>query len=59
MSVSLWNWSEECEGKPCCGDCDECGYGEMVLAIYESGHAYAAIHHLLKLLEESEVEPDA
>lgn len=25
MSVSLWRWSEACEGKPCCGDCDECG----------------------------------
>lgn len=25
MSVSLWRWSEECEGKPCPGDCDECG----------------------------------
>lgn len=25
MSVSLWRWSEKCEGKPCCGDCDECG----------------------------------
>ena len=24
MSVSLWRWSERCEGKPCCGDCDEC-----------------------------------
>lgn len=25
MSVSLWRWSKECEGRPCCGDCDECG----------------------------------
>ena len=25
MSCSLWRWSERCEGKPCCGDCDECG----------------------------------
>ena len=24
MSVSLWRWTERCEGKPCCGDCDEC-----------------------------------
>ena len=24
MSVSLWRWSEKCEGKPCCGDCDFC-----------------------------------
>lgn len=24
MSVSLWNWSERCEGKPCPGDCDKC-----------------------------------
>ena len=53
MSVSLWRWTEECEGKPCCGDCDECGYGEMVLAIYESGHAYDAIRHLTTLLEEN------
>lgn len=28
MSVSLWRWSERCEGKPCCGDCDECAEGE-------------------------------
>ena len=25
MSVSLWRYSESCEGKPCCGDCDLCG----------------------------------
>ena len=24
MSVSKWRYSEECEGKPCPGDCDEC-----------------------------------
>ena len=34
-------------------------YADAVLAIYEAGMAYDAIHHLLKLLEESEVEPDA
>lgn len=28
MSVSLWRWTEKCEGKPCCGDCDECGEEE-------------------------------
>ena len=28
MSVSLWRWSERCEGKPCCGDCDECSIDE-------------------------------
>lgn len=27
MSVSLWNWSELCEYKPCCGDCDLCNEG--------------------------------
>lgn len=24
MSCSLWRWTEECEGKPCPGDCDLC-----------------------------------
>lgn len=24
MSVSLWRWSEKCEGGLCCGDCDNC-----------------------------------
>lgn len=33
-------------------------YPEMVLAIYDAGKAYDAIHHLLRLLEESEAEPD-
>lgn len=28
MSVSLWRYSETCEGKPCCGDCDMCGEEE-------------------------------
>lgn len=25
MSVSKWAYTEECEGKYCCGDCDLCG----------------------------------
>ena len=26
MSVSLWRYDpEKCDGKPCCGDCDERG----------------------------------
>lgn len=32
----------------------EKSYPEMVLAIYDAGYAYDAIHHLLKLLEEEE-----
>lgn len=24
MSVSLWRWSERCEGIYCCGECDLC-----------------------------------
>lgn len=24
MSVSRWRWTESCDSKPCCGDCDEC-----------------------------------
>lgn len=24
MSVSLWNYSERCDGDYCCGDCDHC-----------------------------------
>lgn len=26
MSVSLWNWSEVCDSRPCPGDCDNCDY---------------------------------
>lgn len=36
----------------------EKSYPEMVLAIFDAGYAYDAIHHLLKLLEEREVEPN-
>lgn len=28
MSCSLWRWTEECDGRPCCGDCDNCDYEE-------------------------------
>lgn len=24
MSVSKWAYTEECDGKPCCGECDLC-----------------------------------
>lgn len=24
MSVSLYKWTESCDGHKCCGDCDEC-----------------------------------
>lgn len=24
MSVSLYRWTEACDGKPCPGDCDMC-----------------------------------
>ena len=26
MSCSLWRWTEECDHRPCPGDCDECSY---------------------------------
>lgn len=26
MSVSLWRYTEQCEGRPCPGDCDECSF---------------------------------
>lgn len=26
MSCDLWRWTEECEGRPCPGDCDLCDY---------------------------------
>lgn len=29
MSVSLWAWTERCEGQPCVGDCDLCGKAEQ------------------------------
>ena len=28
MSGDLWLWSESCEGKLCCGNCDDCPYAE-------------------------------
>ena len=28
MSVFRWRYTEECEGRFCCGDCDNCDYGE-------------------------------
>lgn len=28
MSVSLWAYTESCEGRPCPGDCDNCGRAE-------------------------------
>lgn len=26
MSVSKWRWTEECDGRPCPGDCDVCSF---------------------------------
>lgn len=26
MSCSLWRYTEQCEGRPCPGDCDECSF---------------------------------
>ena len=26
MSVSLWRYSEMCEGRPCPGECDKCNF---------------------------------
>lgn len=26
MSVSLYRWTEACEGRPCPGDCDLCAW---------------------------------
>ena len=26
MSCSKWNWTEICDHRPCCGDCDLCDY---------------------------------
>ena len=28
MSVSLWRWTEKCDGAECCGECDLCPNGE-------------------------------
>lgn len=28
MSVSLWAYTESCDGRPCSGDCDLCGKAE-------------------------------
>jgi hypothetical protein len=29
MSVSKWRYTENCDGAPCPGDCDECGNEEV------------------------------
>lgn len=26
MSVSKWRYTEACDGRPCCGDCDHCSF---------------------------------
>ena len=26
MSASLWRYTQECDQRPCPGDCDECSY---------------------------------
>lgn len=31
MSCSLWRWTEQCEGRPCCGDCDNCSFEPIEL----------------------------
>ena len=28
MSCSLWRWTEECDSRPCPGDCDYCEEGD-------------------------------
>ena len=28
MSCSKWRYTEECDYRPCCGDCDFCDYEE-------------------------------
>lgn len=40
MSCSKWRWTEECDHRPCVGDCDLCDYNdeEETYTIYaESG----------------------
>lgn len=41
MSVSLWNWTEKCDGKFCCGDCDNCKnfWEEDNAEIYDTAEA--------------------
>ena len=34
MSVSLWRWSEECDGRACPGDCDGCTENEETEKLY-------------------------
>ena len=34
MSVSRWRYNpDRCDGRPCCGDCDECGEEERMIPI--------------------------
>lgn len=28
MSASKWAYTDDCDGKPCCGECDLCSYAE-------------------------------
>lgn len=41
MSCSKWRWTEECDHRPCPGDCDNCGYEETV-----TGDTYSATQTL-------------
>lgn len=35
MSVSLWAWTEQCEGRPCPGDCDNCPLVDWIAELEE------------------------
>ena len=37
MSVSKWKWTEACDSKPCCGNCDECSEDEEMTDITYCG----------------------
>lgn len=58
MSVSKYNWTEECNERNCPGDCDLCGYGEglpmsQAERISRNRRYYGM---LMRMMEQEEVE---
>ena len=60
MNTRLWAYTEECEGKPCCGDCDKCRKAlEEAIKEYEEQLEWDYMAHTRKpVLSEEEDEED-
>lgn len=40
MSCSKWRWTEECDSRPCPGDCDLCDYEDETYTVEEPTISY-------------------